>query len=95
MKEDNEECKIFRDEADLEAQVNDMLIRHVSFQEKMGASANAISIIRNQYITILREAPNDISYLKESSWDNEAVEKLRRAKIVRDVFLKTFFRKTP
>ena len=73
----------------LEDKVYGTLIRYICFWEEIAAFSYAVSVIRNGYIPSLRETPldyeelNNLYYVKERTWSNKAVEKLRKAKIVK------------
>ena len=84
-------CLIFEEEEDLENKVHDTLARHASFWRESGASSFAVSVVENGYVPQMWENPqnyeekNNGSYREEKVWANEAVFKLARAKLVREV----------
>ena len=84
-------CLIFEEGKDLENKVHDTLARHASFWRESGASSFAVSVVENGYVPQMWENPqnyeekNNGSYREEKVWANEAVFKLARAKLVREV----------
>ena len=84
-------CLIFEEEEGLEDKIHDTLRRHVSFWKESGASNFAISVVENGYVPQMWENPqeyeekNNGSYREERIWANEAVGKLVRARLVREV----------
>ena len=92
LAEDNGDvCLMFEEEEDLENKVHDTLARHASFWRESGASNFAVSVIENGYVPQIwenlqeYEEKNNGSYREEKSWANEAMSKLVRAKLVREV----------
>ena len=67
------------------------MIGHARFWRESGASSFAISVVENGYVPQMWENPqeyeekNNGSYREEKSWANEAVVKLARARLVREV----------
>ena len=89
--EDEDVCLIYQDDTEIEGKVHDTLWRHASFWKETGASEFAISVIENGYVPQLWDNPekyeeeNNKSYKNERDWANNAVRKLKEAKLVREV----------
>lgn len=82
---------IFEEDRELEYKVHDTLKRHADYWREMEASSFAISLVESGYVPQLRENPpryeeiKEMLYRKERLWAKEAVCKLERAKLVREV----------
>ena len=90
-RDEEDVCLIFEEDGELEFKVHDTLKRHAGYWRETIASSFAISVVENGYVPQLWENPpryeekNNMSYRKERLWTNEAVWKLERAKLVREV----------
>ena len=89
--EEEDVCLIYQDDTDLEGKVHDTLWRHARFWKETGALEFAISVIENGYVPQLWDNPekyeeeNNKSYKNEKDWANDAVRKLKEAKLVKEV----------
>ena len=88
---DEDEVIMYEEETGVEMKVKDTLRVHLPFWRQSGASSFAVSVIEKGYIPTLDripreyEEPNNVSYKANRVWANEAVEKLRSAKLIRKV----------
>ena len=91
VEEKEDVCLIFEEEEDLDNKVHDTLARHARFWRDSGATDFAVSVVENGYVPQMWENPqnyeekNNGSYREEKVWANEAVFKLAKAKLVREV----------
>ena len=74
----------------VEEKLHYALEKHVDYWMETGASEFVISVIRNGYVLsfykyLLSKGENNRLYLEEQEWANEAVWKLAKARLVKEV----------